>query len=236
MSVIHTTVCTRRTLAEHWLADTSTPPRAPVDSRDAWLADWSTGRLAWLDRCWLYSTTSRLDPHGRLFRRVASMLVFALAHARFLDSIESSAQEQRLACVYLRFQRTSFLSLFCFLFFSFGGNFNCATEYIGRFKQSYGNQKRRRYFRESRIRSRTKYAFSVVFFLYRCIKFVFSLKSLESFNFWWTFLINSYFYDFLGSWRIFCEVRIVMSMKRKLYIFIHVSIKKSIVFNWMTDT
>lgn len=236
MSVIHTTVCTRRTLAEHWLADTSTPPRAPVDSRDAWLADWSTGRLAWLDRCWLYSTTSRLDPHGRLFRRVASMSglrACACAVSRFYWIFCSRAAAS--LCI-LRFQRTSFLSLFCFFFFSFGGNFNCATEYIGRFKQSYGNQKRRRYFRESRIWSRTKYAFSVVFFLYRCIKFVFSLKSLESFNFWWTFLINSYFYDFLGCWRIFCEVRIVMSMKRKLYIFIRVSIKKSIVFNWMTDT
>lgn len=201
--------------------------------------DWLIGRpVDWLD--WIDAGYTRrllvsiltVDSSAELLR----CLVFALAHARFLDSIESSAQEQRLACVYLRFQRTSFLSLFCFLFFSFGGNFNCATEYIGRFKQSYGNQKRRRYFRESRIRSRTKYAFSVVFFLYRCIKFVFSLKSLESFNFWWTFLINSYFYDFLGCWRIFCEVRIVMSMKRKLYIFIHVSIKKSIVFNWMTDT
>lgn len=148
--------------------------------------DWLIGRpVDWLD--WIDAGYTRrllvsiltVDSSAELLR----CLVFALAHARFLDSIESSAQEQRLACVYLRFQRTSFLSLFCFLFFSFGGNFNCATEYIGRFKQSYGNQKRRRYFRESRIRSRTKYAFSVVFFLYRCIKFVFSLKSLESFNF-----------------------------------------------------
>lgn len=32
--------------------------------------------------------------------------------------------------------------------------------------------------------------------------------------------------------RIFCEVRIVMSMKRKLYIFIHVSIK-NVVFEWL---
>lgn len=88
--------------------------------------DWLIGRpVDWLD--WIDAGYTRrllvsiltVDSSAELLR----CLVFALAHARFLDSIESSAQEQRLACVYLRFERTSFLSLFCFLFFFFWREF-----------------------------------------------------------------------------------------------------------------